>query len=87
MEYYLHQSASYREEALPLTVTFNGIILRFKIRIIWHRIVNRDLKIRRRRRQRKRRSKSEFAFFQSSSRLLQVTNFVRCRWTLLKLNS
>ena len=40
MEYYLHQSASDREEALPLTVTFNGIILRFKIRIIWHRIVN-----------------------------------------------
>lgn len=40
MKYYLHQSASYREEALPLTVTFNGIILRFKIRIIWHRIVN-----------------------------------------------
>ena len=40
MEYYLHESASCREEALPLTVTFNGIILRFKIRIIWHRIVN-----------------------------------------------
>ena len=43
----------------------------------------RDLKIRGRRRQRKRRRKSEFAFFQSSSRLLQVTNFVKCRWTLL----
>ena len=28
-----------------------------------------------------------FAFFQSSSRLLQVTNFVKCRWILLKLNS
>ena len=40
-----------------------------------------------RRRQWKRRWKSEFAFFQSSSRLLQVTNFVKCRRTLLKLNS
>ena len=29
----------------------------------------------------------EFAFFQSSLRLLHVTNFVKCRWTLLKLNS
>ena len=29
----------------------------------------------------------EFGFFQSSLRLLQVTNFVKCRWTLLKLNS
>ena len=37
----------------------------------------RDLKIRGRRRQRKRRWKSEFVFFQSSSRLLQVTNFVK----------
>ena len=46
----------------------------------------RDLKIRGRRRQRKRRWKSEFVFFQSSSRLLQVTNFVKCRRTLLKLN-
>ena len=36
---------------------------------------------------RKRRWKSEFAFFQSSSRLLQVENFVKCRRTLLKLNS
>ena len=35
----------------------------------------RDLKIRGRRRQRKRRWKSEFAIFQFSSRLLQVTNF------------
>ena len=47
----------------------------------------RDLKIRGRRRQRKRRWKSEFAFLQSSSRLLQVINFVRCKRTLLKLNS
>ena len=47
----------------------------------------RDLKIRGRRRQRKRRWKSGFAFFQSLSRLLQVTNFVKCRRTLLKLNS
>ena len=51
------------------------------------RIGNRDLKIRGRRRQRKRRWKSEFAFLQSSSRLLQVINFVRCKRTLLKLNS
>ena len=29
----------------------------------------------------------EKVFFQSSSRLLQVTNFVKCRQTLLKLNS
>ena len=35
----------------------------------------RDFKIRGRRRQCKRHRKSEFAFFQSSSRLLQVTNF------------
>ena len=49
--------------------------------------VIRDLKMRGRRRQRKRLWKSEFAFFQSSSRLLQVTNFVKCRWTLLKVNS
>ena len=35
----------------------------------------------------KRRWKSEFAFFQSSSRLLQVTYFLKCRRTLLKLNS
>ena len=49
--------------------------------------VNRDLKIRGRRRQGKSLWKSEFAFFQSSLRILQVTNFVKCRWTLLKLNS
>ena len=47
----------------------------------------RDLKIRGRRWQRKRRWKSEFALFQASSRLLQVTDFVKCWWTLLKLNS
>ena len=47
----------------------------------------RDLKIRGRLRQRKRRWKSEFTFFQSSTRLLQVTNFVKCRRTLLRLNS
>ena len=47
----------------------------------------RDLEIRGRQRQRKRHWKSEFAFFQSSSGLLQVTNFVKCRRTLLKLNS
>ena len=40
-----------------------------------------------RRRQRKRRLKSEFAFFQSSLRLLQVTYFVKCKRTLLKLSS
>ena len=50
-------------------------------------VFNRNLKIRGRRWQRKGRWKSEFAFFQSSSRLLQVTNFVKWRWTLLKLNS
>ena len=42
---------------------------------------------RRRRRQTKRPWKSEFASFQSSSRLLPVSNFVRCRRTLRKLNS
>ena len=36
---------------------------------------------------RKRRWKGEFMFFQSSSRLLQVTNFFKCRRTLLKSNS
>ena len=46
-----------------------------------------SVKIRGRRRQKKLRWKSESAFFQSSSRLLQVTNFVKCRRTLLKLNS
>ena len=59
-------------------------------RSIWNGFragVIRDLKIRGRRRQKKLRWKSESAFFQSSSRLLQVTNFVKCRRTLLKLNS
>ena len=50
-------------------------------------VSNRDLKIRGWWRQQNRRRESEFALFQSSSRLLQVTNFVKCRWTLLKLNS
>ena len=45
----------------------------------------RDLKIRGRQRQRKRSWKSEFAFFQSSLRLAQVTNFVKCRRTLSKV--
>ena len=49
--------------------------------------LNRGLKIRGRRWQRKRRWKSEFAFFQSLSRLLQVTYFVKCRRTLQRLNS
>ena len=49
--------------------------------------INRDLKIRGRRQQRKRRWKSEFVFFQSSSRLLQVTSFSKFRRTILKLNS
>ena len=49
--------------------------------------VSSDLKIWGRRRRRKRRWKSESgAFFQSSSRLLQVTNFFKFGWTLLKLN-
>ena len=71
--------------------TFASFLL--SVSLVWpgyhrrRRIGNRDLKIRGRRRQRKRRWKSEFAFFQSSSRLLQVTNFVKCRRTLLKLNS
>ena len=56
--------------------------------LIWRRILDgRDLKMRGRRRQRKRPWKSEFAFFQSSSRLFQVTNFVKRRRTILKLNS
>ena len=40
----------------------------------------------RRRRREWKRHESELAFFQSSSRLLQVTDFVKFRWTLLKLN-
>ena len=45
----------------------------------------RNIKIRGRRRQRKRSWKSEFAFFQSSLRLVQVTIFVKCRRTLSKV--
>ena len=71
--------------------TFASFLL--SVSLVWpgyhrrRRIGNRDLKIRGWRRQRKRRWTSEFAFLQCSSRLLQVTNFVRCRRTLLKLNS
>ena len=50
-------------------------------------LTTRDLKIRGRRRLRNCRWKSEFMFFQSSSRLLQVTDFFKCRRTILKLNS
>ena len=39
------------------------------------------------RRQRERRLKSEFAFFCSLSQLLLPTYFVKCRRTLLELNS
>ena len=49
-------------------------------------IYYRDLKIQGRRRQRKHCWKSELVFFQSSSWLLQVTNFVKSRSTALKLN-
>ena len=57
-------------------------------RVLWSCYEDiRELNIRGQRRQRKRRWKSEFAFFQSSSRLLQVTNSVKCRRTLLKSNS
>ena len=48
---------------------------------------HKDLKIRERRWQRKHRLKSEFAFIQSSSRQFQLTYFVKCRRTLLELNS
>ena len=72
----------------PLSVlgSFGVVLMSFKVNFHLIRL-NRDLKIRGRRRQRKRRWKSEFAFFQSSSQLLQVTNFVKCRRTLQKLNS
>ena len=59
------------------------LLLNFGAKIKFHigsrvqNCYNRDLKIRGRRRQRKRRWKSEIAFFQSSSRLIQVTNFVK----------
>ena len=39
------------------------------------------------RQQRERRLKSEFAFFQSLSRLFLLTYFVKCTRTLLNLNS
>ena len=79
------------------TITFPVISWSVLISVTWvallwaapHVFPNiRDLKIQGRRRQTKPRWKSEFAFFQSSSRLLriQVTNFFKCRWTLLKLN-
>ena len=48
---------------------------------------NRELKILRERRPRKRRLESEFAFFQSLSRLLQLINFVKCKRTLFEPNS
>ena len=47
----------------------------------------RDFKIQRRDDKGERRLKSEFAFFQSLSRLFLLTYFVKCRRTLLKLNS
>ena len=51
-------------------------------------VANRDLKIWGRQRQRKGRKKvNSRSFMQSSSRLLQVTNFAKCRRTLLKLKS
>ena len=46
-----------------------------------------SLKIRGRRRQVKRRFKSEFAVFQSSSRLFHLACFVECMRPLLELNS
>ena len=46
-----------------------------------------SLKIRGRRRQVKRRFKSEFAIFQSSSRLFHLACFVECMRPLLELNS
>ena len=46
-----------------------------------------DFKIQRRDGKGERRLKSEFAFFQSLSRLFLLTCFVKCRRTLLKLNS
>ena len=46
-----------------------------------------DLKMRGRRRQLKRRLKSQFAVFQSSSRLFYLAYFVEGMRTLLKMNS
>ena len=51
---------------------------------VWY---NREFKIPRRRRPRKRHLKSEFAFFQSLSRLLQLIYFVKCKRTLFEPNS
>ena len=48
---------------------------------------NRDLKMRGRRKQVKRRLKSEFAVFQSSSRLFHLAYFVESTRTLLELKS
>ena len=47
----------------------------------------RDVKIQRRHRNEKRRLRTEFAFFQSLSRLFLPTYFVECKRTLLNLNS
>ena len=47
----------------------------------------RDVKIQRRDRNEKRRLRTEFAFFQSLSRLFLPTYFVECKRTLLNLNS
>ena len=47
---------------------------------------NREFKIPRQRRPRKRRSKSDFGFFQSLLRLLQLNYFVKCKRTLLEPN-
>ena len=48
---------------------------------------NREFKIPRRQGPRKSRLKSEFAFFQSLSRLLQLIYFVKCKRTLFEPNS
>ena len=45
---------------------------------------NREFEIPRWRRPRKRRLKSEFAFFQSLSRLLQLIYFVKSKWTVFE---
>ena len=55
----------------------NAVDERTTVRVLFALFI-RDLKIRGRRRQRKRGRKREFAFFQSSSRLLQGTKFVKC---------
>ena len=48
---------------------------------------SRDFKIQRSDRNEKRRLRTEFAFFQSLSRLFLPTYFVECKRTLLNLNS